>query len=181
MPTVPRFQLCLQEDGADAVQTLRTVTGLSLDGARSLLLAVDNVTASVFGTISIRPADTRSVLTTMWSPQVTLHGDSGGEFVARATVHPRSRVRIQQDRQFLRELGERLHVIRRARRIGLEHAAHGTGVPPDMLRLVEAGDLPPSLLGLRAFADLYQVPLPMIVDAKATPVRVLRLLAGQPG
>jgi transcriptional regulator with XRE-family HTH domain len=179
MSNVPRFQLCLQEDGADAVRTLRTATGLSLDGARSIVLAVDNVTASVFSTISIGPADTRKILAIMWAPQVALHGD--GEFVARATLRPRGRGRIEQDQQFLRELAERLHVIRRARRTALEHAAHATGIPTDMLRLLEAGDMPASLLGLRALADFYQVPLPMLVDPKATPIRVLRLLAGQPG
>ena len=169
MPNVPTFQLCLQEEGAEAILAIRTVTGLSADGARALAVALDNVTASVFSTVGISPADARAVLATMWRPQHVLESDR------TAQRRPIGRTRIERDRQFLRDLGERIHVTRRARRLTLTGAARGTGIPAEMLRLVEAGEIPPTLLGLRYLADTLKVPLALLVDDKATPLRVLRL------
>lgn len=53
-----------------------------------------------------------------------------------------------------------------------------TGIPPYLLRDIEAGDLPPSALQLHRLASVFAVPLPLLVDAKVTPLRVLRLLSG---
>jgi len=166
MPTVPTFQLCLDEDIDEAVHTIRSITGLSLDGARSLALALDGVAAAVFQTVGVNTGESRAILAAMWRQPLT------------AESRPVHRVRrAERDHEFLTSLGERIHVIRRARRITLVDLSRRTGMPVDMLKLVEAGTLAPSLLGLRMLAELFQVPLPMLVDAKATPLRVLRLLA----
>jgi voltage-gated potassium channel Kch len=176
MSTVPTFQLCLKDHAADAVQTLRKVTGLSTDSARVLVHAIDNVTAVVFTTIGIDAADARAVLATLWQHQPT----AAGQAKAPPAPRPIGRTRIERDRQFLRSLGQRIHVIRRVRKLTLADASRGTGIPAEMLRTVEAGDLPPTLLGLRALADVLQVPMSLLVDEKATPLDVLRLLSGQP-
>ena len=168
MPTVPTFQLCLDDDIDEAVRTIRSITGLSLDGARSLALALDGVAAAVFQTVGVNTGESRAILAAMWRQPLT----------AGSRPAPQVR-RAEREHEFLTSLGERIHVIRRARRITLVGVSRRTGMPVDMLKLVEAGTLVPSLLGLRLLAELFQVPLPMLVDAKATPLRVLRLLAEQ--
>jgi hypothetical protein len=54
-----------------------------------------------------------------------------------------------------------------------------TDIPTYLLHDIEAGDLWPSALHLHRLAAAFAVPLPMLVDDKATPLRVLRLLSGQ--
>ena len=56
-----------------------------------------------------------------------------------------------------------------------------TGIPPYLLRDIEAGDLWPSSQHLYRLAQAFAVPLPLLVDDKATPLRILRLLSGQTG
>jgi hypothetical protein len=56
-----------------------------------------------------------------------------------------------------------------------------SGIPPYLLRDLEAGDLWPSSHHLYRLAHAFGVPLPMLVDDQATPLRILRLLSGQIG
>lgn len=70
-----------------------------------------------------------------------------------------------------------MHVVRRARRLTVTGVHRRTGVEPFVLRDLEAGRAWPSLVLLIRLAEAFQVPLPMLVDDRATPLRVLRLLA----
>jgi hypothetical protein len=56
-----------------------------------------------------------------------------------------------------------------------------TGIPAYVLRDIEAGDLPPTSVHLYRLAQAFAVPLPLLVDENATPLRVLRLLSDQAG
>jgi hypothetical protein len=56
-----------------------------------------------------------------------------------------------------------------------------TGIPPYLLRALEAGDLWPSSHHLYRLAQAFAVPLPMLVDDNTSPLRILRLLPGQTG
>jgi hypothetical protein len=53
------------------------------------------------------------------------------------------------------------------------------GIPPYLLRDIVAGDLPPSAVQLHRLAPAFAVPLPLLVDDKVIPLRVLRLLSGR--
>jgi hypothetical protein len=56
-----------------------------------------------------------------------------------------------------------------------------TGIPAYVLRDIEAGDLPPTSVHLYCLAQAFAVPLPLLTDENATPLRVLRLLSDQTG
>jgi transcriptional regulator with XRE-family HTH domain len=96
-------------------------------------------------------------------------------------VPARTPRRTELERVFLRELGERVHGLRRARHRSVEDVCRVTDLRPPALLDLEHGDSTPTALLLYRLAAALQVPVPMLVDPKATPLKVLRLLAaGQP-
>lgn len=83
--------------------------------------------------------------------------------------------------QFVRDLGQRILVIRHVRRLPPTGVRHRTGSPPYLLRDLEAGDLWPSSYHLYRLAHAFAVPLPLLLDDDASPLRILRRLSGQTG
>lgn len=86
--------------------------------------------------------------------------------------------RSEREREFLSELGQRIHVIRRARRLSRPRVTRLTGISSDQLADIEQGIAMPNALSLYRLAEALRVPPPMLLDEKATPLKVLRLLAG---
>jgi ribosome-binding protein aMBF1 (putative translation factor) len=76
----------------------------------------------------------------------------------------------RREQQFVRDLGQRIHVIRHARRLTPTGVRNRTGIPPYLLRDFEAGDLWPSSHHLYRLAQAFAVPLPLLVDHEATPL-----------
>ena len=68
-------------------------------------------------------------------------------------------------------------MLRRARRLTRHGVRTRTGLGTSLLIDLENGAAAPSVLTLYRLAEAFQVPLPMLVDEDATPLRVLRLLA----
>lgn len=76
-----------------------------------------------------------------------------------------------------RALGERVQVIRGVRRMTLTELQRRSGIDVSVLRDLEAGVAWPTLLMLHRLAEALEVSLPLLVDEKATPLKILRLFA----
>ena len=172
MDTVPLHLTAPFENRRLATSLVARVTGLPQIAAHSLVLTTDAAATAVLRTAGIPTEDARPILAALWwHPQRP---------VDLKLVRPRSLDAARPgERLFVRELGQRIHVIRHARRLTPDGVRHRTGIAPYLLRDIEAGDLPPSTLQLHRLARAFAVPLPLLVDDKVTPLRVLRLLSGQ--
>jgi hypothetical protein len=177
MHAVPLHLTALQGDRDRALALVRAATGLPPLAAHSIVLTTDATATAVLRAAGIPPEDARPILATLWplaaSPAqprpasrsaVSVHDDAG-----------------RREQQFVRDLGQRIHVIRHARRLTPTGVRNRTGIPPYLLRDLEAGDLWPSSQHLYRLACAFAVPLPLLVDDEATPLRILRLLSGQTG
>jgi transcriptional regulator with XRE-family HTH domain len=82
----------------------------------------------------------------------------------------------RSDREYLVALGERVKIIRRARRVSKVAAGQRAGLDRIYLGRLEGGCHNPTAVTLRHLARALGVPVPLLVDEKATPLRVLRLL-----
>jgi hypothetical protein len=158
-----------------ATSLVSRVTGLPQLAAHSIVLTTDATSTAVLRTAGIPAEDARPILAALW------------QHPARY-VEPRPPVPVRlptveadnlRERQFVRDLGQRIHVIRHACRLTPTGVRNRTDIPTYLLRDIEAGDLWPSTLHLHRLAHAFAVPLPMLVDDKATPLRILRLLTGQ--
>jgi hypothetical protein len=168
MTNVPPLPLSPNEDRERAIATIRATTELPRSAACALALTLDAVSAAVLHAAGIADRDARAILAALWRP----------ERITDPTPTPRPRPTMaERDREFLRDLGQRIHVIRHARRLTPTGVQARTGIPAHLLRDIEAGAAWPSTRSLLHLADAFQVPLPMLVDEKATPLRILRLLA----
>jgi DNA-binding XRE family transcriptional regulator len=130
---------------------------------------LDAVSAAVLRTTGLDDDETiRLVLATLWERPIP-HGGT--------PPSPPALRRSDREWRFLRDLGQRIHVLRRARRLTRTGVRNRTGIGNAVLIDIEQGTAAPSVLTLHRLAEAFQVPLPMLVDDNATPLRILRILA----
>ena len=177
MDTVPLHLTAPFENRRLATSLVARVTGLPLVAAHSLVLTTDAASTAVLRTAGIPTEDARPILSALWwHPTRPADPKPVRPVLARSPYASE-----QEERQFVRDLGQRIHVIRHARRLTPDGVRNRAGIPPYLLRDIEAGDLPPSAVQLHRLSSAFALPLPLLVDDKVTPLRVLRLLSGQIG
>ena len=138
----------------------------------TLIDAVDAVCAGLLRSAGLSDSAARAVLAALWDDPVPS---------AALDVPVRTPRRTELESAFLRDIGQRIHVIRRARHRSTDDVARVIGLRPLDLHDLEHGEATPNALLLYRLAAALQVPVPMLVDPKATPLKVLRLLAaGRP-
>lgn len=134
----------------------------------TLVQALDTVCAALLRGAGINDVAARAILAALWDHPVG---------TPDSFLPPRTPRRTEQEREFLRDLGQRVHVVRRARRRTGSDVCRMTEVRPVDLHDLEQGEATPTALLLYRLAAALQVPVPMLVDPNATPLKVLRLLA----
>jgi DNA-binding XRE family transcriptional regulator len=140
--------------------------------ASTLVHSLEAVSAGLLRGAGIGDDAARAILGTLWDAPVE---------TSTAAVPPRTPRRVEQERLFLRDLGERVKVIRRARHRSGDDLCRTLDLPRADLHDLESGLVAPSVLLLYRLAAVLQVPVPMLVDPRATTEKVIRLLAvGQP-
>lgn len=155
-----------------AAVLLRRETGMAPPDSRPLIETLDAVSTTVLHAAGITDTLAVQLLAALWQQP--------GRITEPPPRSPARRVvATDHEAAFLRELGERVHVTRCARRLTLGGIYRRTGIPITALEELEAGRAWPSVFFLYRLAHVFEVPLPMLVDPKATPLRVLRLLAGR--
>jgi hypothetical protein len=170
MDTVPLYIMSPFGNRERAIDLVRAATGLPEIAANSLVLTLDTTSAAVLRTAGITIADARPILSALWQQPARITDMTP---LLRPAPLPGS---AERDREFLRGLGERIHVTRRARRLSEATVQAHTRINTGLLRDIEVGAICPSMLTVLRLADAFRVPLPMLVDEKATPLRILRLL-----
>ena len=170
MRTVPLTLLTPYSNRELTTSLVQSATGLPPAGAHSIVLTLDATATAVLQAAGITVEESRLILSALFRHPARLH---------ERPIKPSATATGGQEQRFQHELGQRIHVIRHARRLTPAGIEHRTGIKPCVLRVVEDGDLWPSGLHLYRLATAFAVPLPMLVDHKATPLRVLRLLSGQ--
>jgi hypothetical protein len=164
--------LSLVRDRERAAAVLGAARHFPAVDAVAVVDSIDAVCAALLRAAGLCDPSARAVLAALWDDPVP----SGA-----LDVPPRTPRRTELERVFLRELGERVHVLRRARHRSVEDVCRVIDLRPPALLDLEHGDGTPTALLLYRLAAALQVPVPMLVDSKATPLKVLRLLAaGQP-
>jgi transcriptional regulator with XRE-family HTH domain len=166
MYTIPLHLTALASDRDRALALVRAATGLPPLAAHSVVLTTDATATAVLRAAGIPPEDARPILATLW-PQAPRPADPRPPNRPVVGVQDEA---VRRELQFVRDLGERIHVIRHARRLTAAGVRNRTGIAPYLLRDLEAGDLWPSMLHLYRLAQAFAVPLPMLVDDQATPV-----------
>lgn len=140
--------------------------------AFTVVSALESVSAALLRSAGVDDATAREVLSVLWNQPP---GIAGG------FIPPRTPRRVEFGREYIRDLGQRLHVIRRVRRRSSSDIARELDLRTVELHDLEQGTAMPTALLLYRLAVLLQVPVPLLVDPKATPEYVLRLLrAGYP-
>ena len=175
MYTIPLHLTALAADRDRALALVRAATGLPPLAAHSVVLTTDATATAVLRAAGISPEDARPILAALW-PLAPCPGEP-----RPGSWPPGQDDTGRREQQFIRDLGQRIHIIRHARRLTPTGVRNRTGIPPYPLRDLEAGDLWPSSHHLYRLAHAFAVPLPMLVDDDATPLRILRLLSGQTG
>jgi hypothetical protein len=138
----------------------------------TLIDALDAVCAALLRSAGLSNTAARAVLAALWDDPVPS---------AALDVPARTPRRTELESAFLRDLGQRIHIIRRARHRSTEDVCGVLGLRPLDLLDLEQGTAMPNALLLYRLAAVLQVPVPILVDPKATPLKVLRLLAaGRP-
>ena len=132
MYTIPLHLTALAADRERALALVRSATGLPPLAAHSVVLTTDATATAVLRAAGIPPEDARPILATLWplAPRP-------------AEPRPGSRPPGQDDagrreQQFVRDLGQRIHVIRHARRLtrpacATAPASRPTSPPPPMI------------------------------------------------
>jgi hypothetical protein len=171
MDTVPLYIMSPFGNRERAIDLVRAATGLPEIAVNSLVLTLDATSAAVLRTTGITMADARPILAALWQQPARITDMT-------PLLRPAPIVGyVERDREFLRGLGERIHITRRARRLSEATVQAHVRIDAGLLRDIEAGSICPSALTVLRLADEFRVPLPMLVDEKATPLRILRLLA----
>jgi hypothetical protein len=175
--TVPLDLLSPYGNREQATGLTRTATGLPLIAAHNLVLTLDATSTAILRTAGLTVDEARPILAALWRDP----GRITDTDPARLPPHRlrRRRPAPLATGSYLPDLGERLRVIRKVRKLPVRWVADQVGLLPDGLRDLEAGATWPTLPLLLALADTLQVPVPMLVDPHATPLRILRLLSGQ--
>lgn len=168
METVPPYLLSPYGNREHALDLTRTTTGLPLPAAHALVLTLDAVSAAVLRTATIPDTEAIPILAALWQ-QPERMADSPAPVRREAATSPRG--------AYLPGLGQRIHVVRRARRLTAAGVSRRAGIHVSVLRDLEAGVSWPTLPLLLRLAAVFQVPVAMLVDDAATPLRILRLLA----
>jgi hypothetical protein len=137
--------------------------------ASALMETIDLLSAAVLSAAGVDEATARIALAALWEHPTR----------SSPAAEPRRRIQISdREREFVRDLGQRLRMVRGARRLHAARVAHFTGVPYDQLLDIERGAGIPTVLGLYRLGETLQVPLPLLMDDRKTPLDVLRILAG---
>jgi hypothetical protein len=170
MDTVPLYLMSPQGNRELAVDLTRRATGLPEVAAHSIVLTLDAVSAAVLRTPGVVLDEARAILAALWQQPERIAS------VVPPRLDPARPGSTGWGPDYLTGLGERIHVIRRARRLTITGLRHRIGLSVADLRDLEAGVAWPSLPVLVRIADAFQVPVPLLVDERATPLRILRLL-----
>lgn len=168
MDTVSPYLLSPPGNREHALDLTRASTGLPFPAAHTIVLTLDAVSAAVLTTAGIPEEEARPILAALWQ-----HPDR----IATIPAPGRSGVPVGSTGDYLPELGRRIHVIRRARRLTAAGVSRRADIRLSVLRDLEAGVTWPTLPLLLRLAAVFQVPVAMLVDEAATPLRILRLLA----
>lgn len=169
MTNVPPVPLTRTADRARAAAIIAGVLHCTPIRSFTLVETVDAVSAAVLRTAGLDDTTIRAVLAALW--EHPLPAAPAGEPVRGLRLTDR-------EREFLRDLGQRLRIVRSARRVTPPVIRRMTGIAGDQLADIERGIAVPTVLGLHRIADVLQVPLPLLVDQTHTPLELLRLLAG---
>ena len=169
MPATP--PLSLVKDRERAAEIVEAAPHFPAVDAITLIDALDAVCAALLRSAGLADTAARAVLAALWDEPVPS---------AALDVPQRTPWRTEVESAFLSDLGQRIHIVRRVRHRSSADVCRVIGLrPPDLLDL-EQGTAMPSALLLYRLAVALQVPVPMLVDPKATPLKILRLLAGRP-
>jgi hypothetical protein len=134
----------------------------------TLIETIDSVCAAILRGAGINDIAARAIMAALWDEPV---------HCTALDPPPRTPWRTDVESEFLRDVGLRVHVIRRARHRSSEDLCRVLSLRPLDLLDIEEGVATPTALLLYRLAMVLQVPVPMLVDPKATPLKVLRLLA----
>ena len=138
--------------------------------AITLVETIDTLSAAVLRIAGLRDPAIRTVLAALWTYPIA----------AASAAEPARRLRLSdREREFLLDLGERVHILRRARQQDAPLVWRATGIPADQLLDIERGTGVPTALALYRLADLLEVPLPLLLDARTTPLDMLREIAAR--
>ena len=149
-----------------ATDLVRNATEMPEPAAHALILTVDAISGAALRAAAIGDDDAREILAALWT-----HRRLTDAAAARA---PEPRVgTAEADRAFLLDVGQRIHVLRRVRRVSAEDIYRTTGIPPTHLRNIERGQTTATTVTLRRLAGALQVSPAVLLDTRVTPERVL--------
>lgn len=168
MTNVPSVPLTRTADRARAAAIVAGALHVTPIRSFTLVETVDAVSAAVLRTAGLDDTTIRAVLAALWEHPLP---------AAPAGQPTRGLQLTDREREFLRDLGQRLRTVRAARRLAPPVIRRMTGIAGDQLGDIERGIAVPTVLGLHRIADVLQVPLPLLVDQTHTPLELLRLLA----
>jgi hypothetical protein len=170
MTTVVGIPLTRTADRARAAALVTGAVKCPIGEAFAVLETVDALSAAVLRIAGLNDTTIRAVLAALWTHPV----QSG------PAAEPARRLSLtDREREFLRDLGERIHLLRRARRLDTAWIRRSTGIPTDQLADTERGVGVPTALALYRLADALQVPLPLLLDTAKSPLDILRELAAR--
>lgn len=178
MENVPLDLLSPFGNREHATDLTRRATGLPAIAAHNLVLTVDASTTAVLRTAGLTIAEARPILAVLWQDPERI-SDTDPDRTATPLHRPGRQLAPGGGDRYLPDLGERLRVIREVRRLSRARVAGRAGLTVYGLDDLETGTAWPTLPLLLNLADILEVPIPVLVDPHATPLRILRLLAGQ--
>lgn len=116
MDTVPLYIMSPFGNREHAIDLVRAATGLHEIAANSLVLTLDATSAAILRTAGIPMADARPIRSALWQHRERITA------MTPLLRPPPVAGSAERDRAFLRGLGERIHVTRRARWLSLTTA-----------------------------------------------------------
>ena len=170
MSNVSALPLTRTADRARAAALLAGAVKRPMGEAFAVLETVDALSAAVLRIAGLDDTTIRAVLAALWIHPVQ----------SAPAAEPIRRLRLSdREREFLRDLGDRIQLLRRARRLDTAGIRRSTGIPTDQLADTERGVGIPTVLALYRLADALQVPLPLLLDTAKSPLDILRELAAR--
>lgn len=172
MSNVPPAPLTRTADRARAAAIVAGALHTTATRAFTLVETVDATCAAVLRTAGLDDTTTRAVLAALW--EHPLPDAPAGR--------PLRGLRLtDREREFVRDLGQRVRIVRSARRLTGPVIRRMTGIGVDQLDDIERGIAVPTVLGLHRIAEVLEMPLPLLVDQTRTPLELLRILARTAG